>query len=187
MKKISIFTTASCIIISLMIGFASGYFFTPAYQLSMYEKESMGLGRTDRWLDLRYVNTMISHHKGAILLAQKAALNSTHPQIQSLAQEIQTNEPNAIRELYTWKSNWYQDNRIVKDPISPNLGKSDDTFDLRFLNALIAHHEEGLLMTKEVRLKSNRTEVLNNADAVEMFLTNSLDMLKKWRKEWYNI
>jgi uncharacterized protein (DUF305 family) len=42
-------------------------------------------------------------------------------------------------------------------------------------------------MTKDIKLKSSRSEILNNADAVENFLNNGIDMLKGWRKEWYAI
>ena len=52
---------------------------------------------------------------------------------------------------------------------------------------MIFHHEEGVLMTKETRLKSSRAEVLNNADALELFLNNSVEALKKLRVGWYNI
>lgn len=55
------------------------------------------------------------------------------------------------------------------------------------MNALIAHHEAGILMTEEIRTKSSRAEVLNNADAVENFLKTTLVTLKGWRKAWYNI
>jgi uncharacterized protein (DUF305 family) len=75
----------------------------------------------------------------------------------------------------------------VKDPIVPNFGTYDEKYDLRFLNALIAHHESGLVMTKEIKSKSSRTEILNNADAVDTFLTTTLQVFKDWRKQWYNI
>jgi hypothetical protein len=38
---------------------------------------------------------------------------------------------------------------LENEDIVSNLGTYDEKFDLRFLNALIAHHEAGLLMTKE--------------------------------------
>jgi uncharacterized protein (DUF305 family) len=105
----------------------------------------------------------------------------------SLAQEILKNEPVAISELYQWKKTWYNDERQVADPVVSRLGAYDATFDLRFLNALIAHHQNGIIMTKDIKLKSSRSEILNNADAVENFLNNGIDMLKGWRKEWYAI
>lgn len=186
MQKISIYLSISFVIISFILGIGLGYSFTPQYSLSMYDKNIMDLGRADKWVDLRYINAMIAHHRGAMLIAKQAE-KSTRPEVQNLAGEIQKNEPKAIEELYKQKKDWYGDAKKVKDPIVPNLGTYNDTFDLRFLNALISHHENGLLMTKEVRLKSSRNEVLDNANAVEKFLTDSGAILKEWRKNWYNI
>ena len=104
-----------------------------------------------------------------------------------LSQNILSDEPKAIAELYRWKKDWYGDKKTVRDPIVANFGESDEKFDLRFLNAIIAHHEAGILMTKETRLKSSRSEILNNADAVEAFLTNGIQTLKGFRSSWYNI
>jgi len=186
MNKISIYLAVSLMIVCAIIGVSVGYFLTPQYTLTMYDKSTMDLGRADKWLDLRYIDAMIAHHRGAILVAKQAEV-SKRPEVKNLAIEIQKNEPVLIAELYAWKKAWYNDTRSVKDPIVPNLGSYDASFDLRFLNAVIAHHEAGIVMTKDVRTKSSRSEVLNNADAVEAFLTTSGNMLKEWRKSWYKI
>ncbi len=186
MYKISIVLTVSLMIVAGIIGVGIGYYLTPQYSLTMYDKNVMDLGRADRWLDLRYINAMITHHRGAILVAKQAEV-SGRKEVRDLVMAIQKNEPPLIAELYAWKKQWYNDTRPVKDPIVPNLGSYDTSFDLRFLNAVIAHHESGIVMTKEVRVKSTRSEVLNNADAVEAFLTTSGTMLKEWRKNWYKI
>jgi len=186
MQKISTYLSVSLMIISFIIGVGSGYSFTPQYSLSMYDKNSMDLGRADKWVDLRYINAMISHHRGAILLAKQAE-QSQRLEVQNLAKEIQVNEPKAIAELYAWKKSWYEDTKQVSDPIVSNLGTYNDTFDLRFLNAIIAHHQNGLIMTNDIKTKSSRNEILNNADAVEKFLTDTGITLKEWRKNWYNI
>ncbi len=187
MKKISIYLAVSLAIVIGIIGIGIGYALTPEYRIGMYDKNNMNLGQADRTFDLRYVNAMISHHRGAMLLAEQLGKNTTRPEMKALSEEILKNEPVAITELYTWKKNWYGDNKQVKDPIVSNLGSSDEKFDLRFLNAIIAHHEAGILMTKDTKIKSSRKEVLNNADAVELFLTNGIEALKGLRKNWYNI
>ncbi len=174
-------------IISTILGIGYGYYLTPEYQVSMYEKNSMDLGMADRTFDLRYLNAMISHHRGAMLLAEQLSINTTRPEMKELAQNILKDEPDAIAELYAWKKEWYGDTRSVSDPIVSNLGGADEKFDLRFLNAIIAHHEAGIIMTEETRQKSSRVEILNNADAVEAFLTNGLEALKGIRSDWYNI
>lgn len=181
------FLTIALIIIFTIIGIGFGYYLTPEYKLSMYDKTTMDLGPADRWLDLRYINAMISHHRGAMLMAEKAALETKRQEVKDLTAEIIKNEPVAIDELYKWKKEWYGDSKKVADPIVVNFGGYDDKYDLRFLNALINHHQSGILMTKETNLKSSRAEVLNNADAVEIFLTNGIKMLSDWRKSWYQI
>lgn len=185
--KISMYLALSLIIVSLVLGITFGYYLTPEYQSSMYEKNTMSLGRADRTFDLRYINAMIAHHRGAMLLATQLAENTTRPEMQALAQNILADEPKAIAELYEWKKEWYGDTRSVRDPVVANLGPSGDTFDLRFLNAMIAHHEEGILMTTETRQKSSRAEILDNADAVEVFLKNGIQTLQGFRAEWFNL
>ncbi|MCX6807857.1 MAG: DUF305 domain-containing protein [Patescibacteria group bacterium] len=187
MKTISFSLAISLMIIAAIIGLAAGYYISPEYRQSMYVKEEMNLGKADRFVDLRYINKMIAHHRGAILLAEKIADIAQHSEIKDLAVEIQKNEPMLIKELYDWKKTWYKDNRKISDPIVANFGSADEKVDLRFLNALIAHHEAGIEMTKEIRTKSNRKEILDNADAVENFLSNGLIMLKSWREKWFSV
>lgn len=184
--KISIYLAVSLMILTAVAGVAVGYGLTPEYKLTMYDKGGMDLGQADKWLDLRYVNAMIAHHRGAILVAEQAE-KSGRQEVRDLSKTIQQSEPLLIAELYQWKKDWYGDTRKVADPTVPNLGAMDDKFDLRFLNAVIAHHKNGISMTQDVRSKSSRTAVLNNADAVEKFLADSGEMLKEWRKSWYNI
>lgn len=186
LSSLSLSRAVALMIITGILGAGIGYSLTPEYRLSMYEKNTMSLGRADRTLDLRYVNAMIAHHRGAMLVAEQAR-KSERVEVQNLAEAILKDEPKAIAELYAWKKDWYQDEREVRDPIVPKLGAYDKTFDLRFLNAVIAHHENGILMTKDVRLKSSRAEVLDNADAVEAFLTNGIVMLSGWRSAWYGL
>jgi uncharacterized protein (DUF305 family) len=186
MKKSHLALTAALVLISGVSGIGIGYYLTPEYKLGMFEKYSMNLGPADRWVDLRYVNTMIAHHRGAMLLAEQAK-ESPREEVRNLARDILANEPKLIDELYVWKKEWYGDSRVVRDPLVAKLGSVDDTFDLRFLNALITHHEDGIVMTKDIRLKSSRSEVQNNANAVEQFLTTSGAMLREWRREWYSL
>ena len=187
MPKVSLFLTISLMIVTLIVGLGAGYSLTPQYAQTMYEKNSMGLGAADRWVDLRYINAMIAHHRGAVLVAQQAEKSSKRTEIVALAKEIQTNEPVLIKNLYTLKKQLYNDTAPVTDPVIPHLGTADEKFDLRFINVVIAHHLAGIEMTKEIRSKSSRNEVLNDADAVENFLTGSLKMLKGWRSEWYEV
>ena len=185
--KISLYLALGLIVGGVVLGVGFGYYLTPEYKTSMYEESSMSLGQADRTFDLRYINAMIAHHRGAMLLAEQLGKNTVRSEMKALSQNILNDEPKAIAELYTWKKDWYGDTKNVKDPIVANLGPAGDTFDLRFLNAIIAHHEIGLLMTEEAKVKSSRALILDNADAVEAFLSNGLQTLKGLRNKWYNL
>lgn len=185
--KISLYLALGLMVVALVGGVGVGYYVTPEYQTAMYEKNTMSLGPADRTFDLRYINAMIAHHRGAMLLADQLGNNTARPEMKSLAEAILSDEPQAIAELYAWKKEWYGDVKKVRDPIVANLGPSGDTFDLRFLNAIIAHHEAGIVMTKETREKSSRAEILDNANAVEAFLSNGIQTLKGLRSAWYTL
>lgn len=187
MSKISTTLAVSLMVVTGVLGWVLGYASTPDYKVIMYDKTTMDLGNADRKLDLRYINAMIAHHRGAMLLATQAGVQTQRQEIKDLSAMILKDEPKAIDELYAWKKELYGDTKQVKDPIVSNLGTYDEKFDLRFLNALIAHHEAGLVMTKEVKIKSSRTEILNNADAVDTFLVTTLKLFQDWRTKWYNI
>ena len=185
--KISIYLALGLMVVGSVLGIGFGYYLTPEYKISMYDKNTMSIGQADRTFDLRYINAMIAHHRGAMLLAEQLGRSTTRSEMKNLSQNILADEPKAIAELYVWKKNWYGDTKTVRDPIVANLGPVGDTFDLRFLNAIIAHHEAGIVMTKETRIKSDRAEILDNADAVEAFLANGLQTLKGLRSTWYGI
>lgn len=187
MKQINLWLSISIMIVSLIAGMMFGYYISPSYRQNMYQKEDMGLGKADRFVDLRYINQMGTHHKGAIVLASQVADKTKRDDLKKLAQMIQEGEPKLIDELYGWKNNWYKDNKKFKEPSVSFLGDYDQSFDLRFLNALISHHEDGIEMAKEIRTKSSRSEILDNADKVEKVLTDGIIMLKKWRQDWYGI
>lgn len=186
MEKPSFALTLSLITVTAVLGFGAGYALTPEYRLAMYDSVSMDLGKADRWVDLRYLNAMIGHHLGAMLLAEQA-LVSERQEIRDLASQILADEPAAIDELYHFKDAWYDDARQVREPRAVRLGEYNDTFDLRFLNALIAHHEEGLYMTRDIVTKTSRTEVLENAQKVDRFLASTRTTLEEWRETWYGV
>lgn len=185
MKKISTYLAVSFIIISIFVGISIGYSFTPEYSFSKYDKGGMDLGPADKWVDLRYINSMISHHRAAMLVAEKISI-SEREEVRNISADILKNEPALIKELYQWKKDWYKDTKRVKDPTIPNLGSYNETFDLRFLNAIIAHHEAGVMMTEDISKKSSRNEILDNANIVGNFLMESGESLKKLRATWYN-
>lgn len=140
-------------------------------------------------------------------MAKEAIQKSKRPEIKSLAQNIivtQNREENEL--LAKWRKQWYpnvpqesvaydaQTNKSVpmstaqKDSMAMkmDLGAADDQFDLRFLNAMIPHHEGAIVMAKDTLQKSKRPEIKQLAQEIATSQQTEIDQMKQWRKAWYN-
>lgn len=183
------FFVYSIIIITFIIGLGAGYTLTPEYASTMQEKSTtmVPLGKADRFIDQRYLNGVISHHLTAIDLSRQALAKSHRDEIRNLAEEIIKSDEASIKQLMIYKQTWYKDSRNSGEFEKINLGDNDKRFDLRFLNALIAHHEEAIDTAKEISTKSTRDEVLNLADEITQSLVKNKLVLEQLRKDWYSI
>ncbi len=165
---------------------------------------SMDLGPTDESFDLRFIDGMVPHHEGAIAMAQEALQKSTRPEIRQLAEAIISAQENEIAELNAWRSEWYPN--AGAEPMmysaemghmmpmtqemrssmmmSGDLGAADDQFDLRFINAMIPHHQGALEMAQQA-LESDRPEIRTMAQAILDGQQPEIDQMMQWRKAWY--
>ncbi len=176
-------------IVTFVIGIGFGYTLTPEYStdISMKNTGMVALGRADKFVDQRYINNMIAHHLNAIDMMNQALKNTKRSEIKDLASTIIKLDEASIIKLYQLKRDWYKDTRSITIYEKTNLGDSDDSFDLRLLNALIAHHDEAIVSSKELRSKSSKTETLIIANDTIELLTSNKEQLLKWRQAWYNI
>src|SRR3989344_8408012 len=158
----------SLIIIAFIVGMGAGYSLTPEYASTMQEKNTtmVPLGKADRFIDQRYLNGVIAHHLTAIDLAKQALDKSHREEIRRLAEEIIKADEENIKQLMVYKLSWYKDSKTIDVFEKINLGENDKRFDLRFLNALIAHHIEAIETAKEISTKSTRDEILDLADEI---------------------
>lgn len=67
-----------------------------------------------------------------------------------------------------------------------DLGAADDQFDLRFINAMIPHHQSAIDMAKDALQKSKRPEIQKLSTAIVSSQQAEIDQMKQWRKAWYN-
>jgi uncharacterized protein (DUF305 family) len=70
-------------------------------------------------------------------------------------------------------------------PTMSNLGKADKNYDLRFINAMIPHHEGAVKMAKDARQKAQNAEIKTMAQNIIDSQEKEISQLKAWRKAWY--
>ncbi|TYQ31317.1 DUF305 domain-containing protein [Pseudanabaena sp. UWO310] len=66
------------------------------------------LGAKDAEFDFRFINAMIPHHEGAVLMAKDASTKSTRTEIKKLAQDIISSQQVEIKQMQEWKKAWYK-------------------------------------------------------------------------------
>lgn len=69
---------------------------------------STDLGSADTEFDRRFINGMIPHHEGALVMAQDALKKSKRPEIKKLAQDIITSQQKEIDQMKQWRQAWYK-------------------------------------------------------------------------------
>ncbi len=57
--------------------------------------------------DQRFITAMISHHNGAIAMAQEAQTKAEHGEIKQLAQNIITAQQAEVQQLQAWQQAWF--------------------------------------------------------------------------------
>lgn len=176
-------------IVTFLLGIGTGFFLTPEYAVMQKARNSgmVELGAADAYIDLRYIDNMIAHHMSAIYMLEQAQQQSSRKEIKELASTVIALDTKGIEELYAYKKAWYGNTRQIIRFNKVNLGKSDATFDLRLINALIAHHIEAINSAREIQTKSTRSEILSLADGVITLLSGNMQLLKEWRQAWYGI
>ncbi|MBF2088400.1 MAG: DUF305 domain-containing protein [Synechococcales cyanobacterium K44_A2020_017] len=172
----------------------------------MMDHGSMDLGPADESFDLRFIDAMIMHHQGAVVMAEDAQqASSTRPEIQTLASDIIAAQQTEIAEMQAWRQAWYPD--APAEPVmyhaemghmmpmsadmmsammmDVDLGTADDEYDLRFINAMIPHHEGALTMAQEALAKSSRPEIQELAEAIIASQQLEIDQMTQWQQDWY--
>lgn len=166
---------------------------------------TMDLGPNDAEFDLRFIDGMILHHQGAVVMAESALQNSQRDEVKQLAEAIIAAQQVEIDNMNQWRQAWYPDTSaepVMYDAamghsmsmtsdmqatmmMSGDLGAADDEFDLRFINGMIPHHEGALAMAQDALEKSSRPEVQQLAQDILSTQQVEIDQMEQWRKDWY--
>ncbi|MCU0541261.1 MAG: DUF305 domain-containing protein [Oscillatoriaceae cyanobacterium Prado104] len=171
----------------------------------MNHNMSMDLGPADADYDLRFIDGMTVHHQGAVNMAQEVLAKSKRPEMKKLANDIIAAQKREIEQMKEWRKTWYPKasstpmayhpqagHMMAMTPeqmqdmmMSMDLGAAGDQFDLRFLNAMIPHHEGALVMAEDALHKSKRPEMKKLSQEILDSQKQEIAQMKEWRKAWY--
>ena len=165
---------------------------------------NMDVGPADANYDLRFLDSMIPHHQGALVMSQEVLAKSKRPELIKLAQGILADQNKDIAQMKLWRKQWYpkaaatpimwhaeMNHEMAMTPkhkesmmMNMSLGKADAGFDVRFLDAMIPHHQGAVTMAKDALLKSKRPQMKKFAQNIIKSQQAEIDMMTKWQQQW---
>ena len=73
------------------------------------------LGEGDPQYDARFIDMMIPHHEGAVMMARHALKHSHRPELKAMAEKVIKDQQKEIEQLKQWRKMWYGDNIPAKE------------------------------------------------------------------------
>ncbi len=139
--------------------------------------------------DATFIDGMIVHHQGAITMAQQALKEGQHPELKQLAEAIVKAQQAEIDQMKQWRKAWYPGLKdtggIMMDMGPMEVGKDTATpFDIRFIKAMILHHESAVTMATEALQKAEHTEIKTLANAIIKSQGVEIDQMRQWKAAW---
>lgn len=166
---------------------------------------NMDVGPADANYDLRFLDSMMPHHQGALVMAQELLAKSKRPELIKLANNIISDQTTEIAQMQKWRKQWYP--KASATPVmwhagmkhempmtaehmqmmqmNISLGNADAGFDKRFLDAMIPHHQGAVTMAQDLLQKSKRPEMKKLAQNILTSQQQEIDMMTQWRNKWY--
>lgn len=192
--------------VTMLLGCAMSTHTHQSQEAIVEHSMTMDLGPKDPEFDLRFLDGMILHHEGAVVMAEAALQNSSRGEIKQLAEAILAAQRGEIEQMKRWRSDWYpnasaepvmyhaeMNHSMAMTPemkaammMSEDLGKADAEFDLRFLDGMIPHHEGALTMANQVLHNSDRPELQALARNILVTQQAEIDQMQQWRRAWYD-
>ena len=140
--------------------------------------------------DAQFIDSMLTHHAGAIAMAKQALGQAEHPEIKQLANDIIASQQADLKQMQDWRKQWYPD-LAVTGGMGMAMGDmqiSSDTsmpFDQRFMAAMIPHHQGATMMARDAQTKAEHTEIKTLATNVISAQDKEIAQMQAWLKTWY--
>jgi len=139
--------------------------------------------------DARFIDAMTEHHLGAVTMAGEALDSAAHPEIISLASGIIEGQSAEIDSMGAWRAAWYPDLGAT-DGMGMSMGAMEIAgdreipWDIRFLDAMISHHEGAIVMAEEALDSAVHPEILSLAAGILAAQEEEIVGMRTYRAAW---
>jgi hypothetical protein len=161
---------------------------TAGHDMAGHDMATMSMTH-DAPYDAKFIDSMFVHHQGAITMAQEALEKAQHTELKQFAQNVIMVQAGEITQLQVWRNNWYPDLAIstgTGTDMGDMMVSQDDSvsYDLRWIDAMISHHQAAITMAKEALTKAEHADIKNLSQAVIDMQSAEITQLEAWRDQW---
>ncbi|NJK79178.1 MAG: DUF305 domain-containing protein [Chloroflexaceae bacterium] len=162
---------------------------TPAAETEQEPMDHGAMTDSTAPYDAQFIDGMIVHHQGAITMAQQVLEESERPELRALAEAIITAQQAEIEQMQTWRSAWYPD-LAPTGGMDMDMGPmavaedSSTPFDIRFIDAMIPHHEGAVAMAQDALQNAEYTEIKQLSEAIIAAQQAEIEQMQAWREAW---
>lgn len=140
--------------------------------------------------DALFLDSMIIHHQGAVEMASQALEQAEHAELRALAEAILAAQEAEIAQMQAWRQEWYPDLPLTEGlhvHMGPMEVSDDDSvpYDLRFIEAMIPHHEGAIAMAQDALQKAEHAEIRDLARAIMEAQQAEITQMEQWKQDWY--
>ncbi len=141
--------------------------------------------------DAVFIDSMIVHHEGAILMANQTLEQAERQEVKDLANAILSAQEAEIGQMKEWRTTWYPDlaetSGMAMDMGPMEVPTGDAPFDQRFIQAMIPHHVGAIAMAQDALQNAERQEIKDLAQAIISAQEAEIAQMRQWLQEWYGI
>ncbi len=157
-----------------------------------------GLGEGDSLFDHRFIDMMIPHHEGAIMMAKNAQREATRPELLKLAESIIAGQQKEIDQMKEWRAKWYGVNSpngmanssemmshtsMMNDMMVKHLGQKGADYEGRFIGMMIPHHAGAIMMAEHARSRATHAEIRKLAQGIIVAQKQEVAQMQRWRAQ----
>jgi uncharacterized protein (DUF305 family) len=167
---------------------------------------SMGMGtkgmtrqmvtENGKYSDKAFIDAMVPHHQGAIVMARVALENAEHEEIRELSRNIVSTQQAEIGELKAIKKEEFGTSNVPMEMSSeqmrgmgmmmdPQSLAEENLFDQAFIDAMIPHHRSAIEMAKVANQESENPRIKELAGNIMSAQKGEIEQMRRWRERWY--
>jgi uncharacterized protein (DUF305 family) len=154
----------------------------------------VGMMRAD--VDALFIEEMVPHHDDAIAMAELAITRAEHPEIKQLAEKIKRTQSAENAQMREWYREWFDAevpeksgsnmmDRMMGSGMDLDDLKVAEPFDKAFIEAMIPHHQMGIMMSQMADSTTDRTELRRLTRSIIEAQSAEIDEMREWYDEWY--